>query len=369
MKPPTHILEYSNEDLWKAIQRRDYCYDDSFVFGVRSTKIYCRPSCPAITPRRRQVVFFLTRYAAEQAGFRPCKRCRPNDENFITLQRKRIEETCAYINRNMGSKLDLSELGRHVHLSPLYLQRLFKQIVGISPREYTEASRLRRVKTSMRNGESVRRANYSSGRYSTSWLYTNPFAKLGMQPSAYRKKGEGTRIYYSIHDCRLGKLLVAGTEKGICAVSMGDSDKMLEASLMSEYCFARLERKRDAGKLGIWINKILASLDGTQVVHLQDLPLDVQATSFQYKVWKELQSIPYGRTSSYSVIAKKVSSPDSCRAVANACAMNRVPLVIPCHRVVRKDGDLGGYRWGCERKASILQHEEQTLSNSNRQEL
>lgn len=357
-------LDSTNVDLWRAIKRRDYHYDDAFVFGVGSTGIYCRPSCPARTPRRSQVVFFLTPQLADVAGYRACKRCRPKDKSFATVQRTRIEEACSFINQNLDGRLDLAELGKHANLNPFYFQRLFKRIVGVTPHQYVEGVRLRRAKMSMNRGDSVRSAIYKAGRNSTSWLYSNPYMKLGMRPSAYRSKGSGMRVGYSIHDCRLGKLLVAGTEKGVCAVSMGDSESVLEASLRTEYASARIER-RDTSQLGSWVREILAYLEGTDVVPLDTLPLDIRATSFEYKVWRELQAIPYGSTRSYAEIARRISRPKSTRAVANACAKNPVPLIVPCHRVVRSDGSLGGYGFGVERKASLIQREEENSKKMN----
>jgi len=357
------VLDRTNVELWRAIKRRDYRYDEAFVFGVRSTGIYCRPSCPARTPRRNQVAFFLTPLLAERAGYRACKRCRPNDKGFATLQRTRIEETCSFINQNLDGRLGLAELGKSANLNPFYFQRLFKRIVGLTPRQYVEGVRLRRAKMSMNNGDSVRSSIYKAGRNSTSWLYTNPYAKLGMRPSAYRSKGRNMHICYSIHNCRLGKLLVAGTDKGVCAVSLGDSESILEASLRTEYSSARIIRT-NTSKLGSWVNEILAYLEGGDVVPLYALPLDIRATSFQHKVWRELQAIPYGSTCSYSDIAKKISHPKSARAVANACAKNPVALVVPCHRVVRSDGNLGGYGFGVERKASLIRREEENLKRT-----
>jgi AraC family transcriptional regulator of adaptative response/methylated-DNA-[protein]-cysteine methyltransferase len=357
---PVPVLDNTNVELWRAIKRRDYHFDEAFVFGVRSTGIYCRPSCPTRTPRRNQVVFFLTPQLAERAGYRACKRCRPNDKCFATLQRTRVEETCSFINQNLDGRLDLAELGKSANLNPFYFQRLFKRIVGLTPRQYVEGARLRHAKMSMNNGDPVRSAIYKAGRSSTSWLYTNPYAKLGMRPSAYRSKGRGMHIRYSIHDCRLGKLLVAETDKGICAVSLGDSESILEASLRTEYSSARIVRT-DTSKLGSWVNEILAYLEGGEVVALEALPLDIRATSFEYRVWRKLQAIPYGSTCSYSDIARKISRPRSSRAVANACAKNPVPLVVPCHRVVHSDGSLGGYGFGVRRKASLIQREEENL--------
>lgn len=356
-------LDNTNVDLWRAVKRRDYHYDEAFVFGVRSTGIYCRPSCPARTPQRNQLAFFLTPHLAERAGYRACRRCRPNDKGFTTLQRTRIEETCSFINQNLDGRLGLAELGKSANLNPFYFQRLFKRIVGLTPRQYVEGVRLRRAKMSMNNGDSVRSAIYKAGRNSTSWLYTNPYAKLGMRPSAYRSKGRSMHIRYSIHNCRLGKLLVAGTSKGVCAVSIGDSKSILEASLRTEYSSARIART-DTSKLGSWVNEILRYLEGGEVVPLDALPLDIRATSFEYKVWRELQAIPYGSTCSYSDIARKILRPKSARAVANACAKNPVPLVVPCHRVVRSDGSLGGYGFGVDRKASLIQREEENLKRA-----
>jgi AraC family transcriptional regulator of adaptative response/methylated-DNA-[protein]-cysteine methyltransferase len=357
-------IDRSNEDLWRAVAKRDYRYDDSFVFGVRSTKIYCRPSCPARTPDRNQIDYFLTAGRAEEAGFRPCKRCRPNDERFVTLRRKRIEDACAYMNQNLDGKLSLDELGRHCGMNPYHFQRTFKRYVGITPRQYAEVARLRKTKLALRNGQSVRKAIYNSGRNSTAWLYTDSFAKLGMHPSAYKRGGEDLRISYCIKKCHLGKLLVARTDKGICAVSMGDSERILEAFLISEYRYAQIHREQSS-ELAIWTRKILKYLDSEEVILLEDLPLDARATSFQYRVWRELQSIPYGATRSYSEIAQKLSYSKGSRAIGSACAENPVSLVIPCHRVIRRDGSLGGYGSGLERKASIIHRERRNLSQAN----
>jgi AraC family transcriptional regulator of adaptative response/methylated-DNA-[protein]-cysteine methyltransferase len=236
-------------------------------------------------------------------------------------------------------------------------------MLGISPRQYAEASRLKRVKLSLKNGEPVRNAIYDSGRGSTSWLYSDPLQKLGMTPSAYKNNGSGMRIYYFTTQSNLGMLLVAGTERGICAVSLGETDEALEAFLMDEYSAARIERD-STGKLHSWTGAVSRYIDGHDVVPIQDLPLDIQATSFQYRVWRALQSIPYGSVCTYREIAATISCAGGARAVANACASNRACLVIPCHRIVKKDGSPGGYRWGTERKRSLLEHERENLMGS-----
>ena len=361
----------SHLEMWRALKSRNYHYDGMFVFGVGTTGIYCRPSCPARHPGRTHVVYFATPDEAEKSGFRPCKRCRPNDAAFVSLQKRRIQDLCAFITENLDRKVDLAELGRRINLSPFHLQRLFKRMLGITPRQYAEAARVERVKIALKKGDPVRNAIYGSGRGSTSWLYSDPFSKLGMSPSAYKSRGKGMCIFYFTTECSMGRLLIAGTDKGVCAVSLGDSDEGLAAFLMSEYPAARIERDR-RGRLHSWTNAISRYLDGNDVVPIQDLPLDIQATSFQYRVWKELQSIPYGSVCTYDEIAERISCPQGARAVANACANNKASLIIPCHRVVRKDGSLGGYRWGVERKTSLLQHEKENLakkavaSNANR---
>jgi AraC family transcriptional regulator of adaptative response/methylated-DNA-[protein]-cysteine methyltransferase len=276
------------------------------------------------------------------------------------LQKRRIQDLCAFITENLDRKIGLAELGRRVNLSPFHLQRLFKRMLGISPRQYAEAARLARVKIALKRGDPVRNAIYGSGRGSTSWLYSDPLSKLGMSPSTYKNRGKGMCIFYFTTQCSLGRLLIAGTDRGVCAVSLGDSDEGLTAFLMSEYPAARIERDR-SGRLRSWTNAVSRYLEGNDVAPIQDLPLDIQATSFQFRVWKELQSIPYGSVCTYDEIADRISCPKGARAVANACANNKACLIIPCHRVVRKDGSPGGYRWGVERKTALLQHEKENL--------
>lgn len=244
-------------------------------------------------------------------------------------------------------------MSSHVGVSPYHLQRTFKRVMGITPRQYAEAYRLGQLKTRLKEGDNVTRALYDVGYGSSSRLYERAGSELGMTPAAYGRGGPQTRIGYTIVDCQLGRLLVAATERGICAVSLGDADTALEAVLAEEYPASQIGR--DDGKLGEWVGAILSYLGG-QLPHL-DLPLDIKATAFQRRVWQELQSIPYGSTRSYSQIASALGQPKAARAVAQACASNPVALAIPCHRVVREDGNLGGYRWGVERKEALLSRE------------
>lgn len=357
------VVQITDDERWLVVKVRDPRYDNKFVFGVLSTKIYCRPSCPSKRPGREQVVFFSAPSAAEVAGFRACLRCRPKDESIPSSQESIVKEACAFIERNLESKLTLREVGERVGISQFHLQRIFKRIVGITPRQYAEKSKLDHAKLLLKRGESVRRSTYASGHSSTSWLYSNPGAMLGMCPAAYKNGGAGMRISYCITPSKLGRLLVAGTEKGICAVSLGDSDDKLESFLRNEYPKADLAD--DTTRLANWVRRIVDYIDGGEVTPLGELPLDIRATSFQYKVWRELQSIPYGSTLSYSEVARRVGSPSASRAAANACAANPAALVIPCHRVIRKDGNLGGYRWGLDRKRALLKKEAEASAPSD----
>ena len=342
------------ELYWQAVLNKDATTDGTFVYGVRSTGIYCNPSCPSRRPQRQQVVFFAQPEAAEQAGFRACRRCYPNATSSRSTQVAVVQQVCSYIESHPHEPLTLEVLGEQAAMSAFHLQRIFKRIMGITPRQYTEACRLGLLKEQLRDGDGVTKALYEAGYNSSSRLYEHTQAQLGMTPTLYRKGGKGMSITYTIVDCVLGRLLVAATDKGVCAVSLGSSDAALEAFLAGEYPAA--ERRRDGSDLTLWVNALLEHLNGQQP-HLH-LPLDVQATAFQWRVWAELQKIPYGSTRSYSEIARAVGNPNAARAVAQACATNPVAIVIPCHRVVRENGKPGGYRWGTERKERLLAQEQ-----------
>jgi AraC family transcriptional regulator of adaptative response/methylated-DNA-[protein]-cysteine methyltransferase len=340
------------EARWEAVLSKDTRFDGAFVFAVRSTGIYCRPSCPSRRPRREQVTFFPLPEAAERAGFRSCLRCRPK-EAAAPPALEAVRRVCRHIDEHRDESLTLQALAARVGLSPSHLQRVFKRIVGVSPHEYREALRVGEFKARVKKGESVTSAMYEAGYGSSSRLYENSNDRLGMTPAAYRRGGRGIKISYTITSCSLGRLLVAATEKGLCAVRLGDSDKELEAALRAEYSEA--EVKRDDKSLGKWVGALVDHLRGKHP--RLDLPLDVQATAFQWTVWQKLKEIPYGKTSSYSEVAQAIGRPSAVRAVARACATNPVALVIPCHRVVREDESLGGYRWGIERKQALLDRE------------
>lgn len=341
------------ENYWQAVLARDNHSDGTFVYAVRSTGIYCNPSCSARRPHREQVVFFPLPEAAEEAGFRACLRCRPQETTVYELQVETVQHACRHIEAHLEEPLTLVALGKEVSTSPYHLQRIFKRIMGITPRQYVAARRLEQVKERLKEGESVTTALYNAGYSSSSRLYERAATQLGMTPAAYRQGGKGMHIGYTIIDSPLGRLLIAATEKGICAISLGDADAPLEAALLSEYPAAEIQRT--GTDLSQWINALLNHLNGQQP-HL-DLPIDVQATAFQWRVWEALRAIPYGSIRTYSEIAQTLGDPKAARAVARACATNPVAIIVPCHRVVRADGDLAGYRWGVERKHQLLAKE------------
>ena len=335
---------------WHAVQQRDANSDGQFVFAVRSTGVYCRPSCPARRPARQQVVFFPTCDTAEQNGFRACHRCHPREASAHAAIVKRA---CVLIEANLTEPLSLTALGKKIGRNSFHLQKIFKRALGVSPREYADVCRFRAFKKQLKQGPSATDAVYAAGYGSSSRAYERTASRLGMTPTCYRQGGQQARIGYAIAKCPLGFLLVAATEKGICAVSFGDDTAMLERSLRAE--FAAADIHRDQRKFQAPLRTILRHLNGRQP--RLDLPLDVRATAFQWQVWTVLRSIGYCRTCSYKQIATAIGRPKAVRAVARACATNPTALLIPCHRVVRENGELAGYRWGIGRKRSLLAKE------------
>ncbi|MBF6614184.1 MAG: bifunctional DNA-binding transcriptional regulator/O6-methylguanine-DNA methyltransferase Ada [Chloroflexi bacterium] len=351
------MLATQEEAKWRSVLDRDKNADGAFVYAVRSTGVYCRPSCPSRRPQRQQVLFFAQPRAAEQAGFRPCLRCKPiglkEDDPNVEI----IEQVRSFIEQHLLEERapTLAEMGAHANTSPYHLQRTFKRIMGVTPRQYAHACRVAILKKELKKGESVTKALYEAGYSSSSRLYEQAPSQLGMTPATYRQGGAGMQISYAIVDSPLGRLLVAATTMGVCAVSIGGDDSALEAEVNAEYPAAQISR--DEARLAPYVNAILNHLQGTHP-HL-DLPLDVQATAFQMRVWDELRKIPYGDTRSYSEVAQAIGEPGAVRAVARACATNRVALVIPCHRVIARGGKLNGYRWSIERKRALLEMEKE----------
>jgi AraC family transcriptional regulator of adaptative response/methylated-DNA-[protein]-cysteine methyltransferase len=345
----------SDDRLWNAVLARDARSDGRFVYAVRSTGIYCRPSCPSRRPNRNSVRFFRGPDAAEIAGFRECRRCHPRAGAPPAPGLDHVRKASAFIASRADEPITLSQLAAHVRTSPFHLQRIFTRILGISPRAYQDALRAQRFRRELRTGKPLTGAIYDAGYGSSSRVYEQRPTGRGMTPAEYRRGAKGVAITFTIVDSSLGRLLVAGTEKGLCAVKLGDGDEQLERDLRTEYPSAQI--RRGHGALSKWARTLVAHLDGRSTKI--DLPIDVKATAFQWKVWRYLQSIPYGETRAYSQVAEDLGVPSATRAVARACATNRVCLVIPCHRVVQKGGGLGGYRWGIERKRELLQKEKQ----------
>jgi len=342
-----------NDDRWQAVLAADATQDGAFVYAVRSTGVYCRPSCPSRRPKRESVTFFDVPEAAEGAGFRACRRCNPRDTNARDPHLEAVRAACRYLESRDEGAVTLAELGDAVGLSPHHLQRVFTRVMGISPRAYADARRLSRVKSLLKAGDDVTGALYEAGYGSSSRLYERADEQLGMTPATYRRGGEGVHIRYTIADSPLGRILVAATRKGVCMVSLGDHDAHLEHELRHD--FPTAEIARDDKALGAWVKALLRHLDG-KAPHI-DLPLDVRATAFQRKVWQALREIPYGEHRTYKEIAAALGIPNAARAVGRACATNPVSLIVPCHRAVGSSGDLTGYRWGVARKKALLAQE------------
>jgi AraC family transcriptional regulator, regulatory protein of adaptative response / methylated-DNA-[protein]-cysteine methyltransferase len=337
------------QNKWQQVLARDARQDGRFVFAVRTTGVFCRPSCPSRRPRRDSVEFFAGPREAERAGYRACLRCRPTQ---VSEQAQNVLRARQLLDSAEGV-VTLAQLSKRVGLSPFHLQRLFKRATGLSPREYQSARRMQHIKTGLRKGDDVTTALYEAGFGSPSRLYENAGRQLGMTPGAYRRGGAGATIIFAIAPTPLGRMLVAATERGLCAVRFGDSATELEGGLREEFHAASLHR--DNAAMGRYIQPLLAGIRGENTII--DLPLDVRATAFQKKVWENLRQIPRGETRSYTEVAREIGAPQAVRAVARACASNPVALAVPCHRVVRSDGDLAGYRWGIERKKKLLEGE------------
>lgn len=360
----TYGYEASTVAQWRAVQERDRRADGKFVYAVRSTGIYCRPSCPSKRPKSEKVQFFAIPEAAEREGFRPCKRCLPKQATVADPRLRAVSKVCRAIESQIagadsdadGAALQLAGLAGSVKMSVHQLERAFRGTMSITPKQYADAVRMQRLKSQLREGGNVTTALYDAGFGSSSRLYERAPSQLGMTPRAYARGGDGMEIHYTIVNSPLGRLLVGGTEKGISALYLGKSDGELERALREEYPRAGVSEDVHArAALKEWVEKILAHLKG-QEPHL-DLPTDVQGTAFRRRVWEELRKIPYGTTVTYTEVARRVGKPKAIRAVASACATNPVSVVVPCHRVVRQDGSLAGYRWGLERKQALLEKE------------
>jgi AraC family transcriptional regulator of adaptative response/methylated-DNA-[protein]-cysteine methyltransferase len=346
----------SDDQRWRAVMARDATRDGEFIFAVATTGVYCRPSCPARRPRRENVAFFPGPEQAEKAGFRACLRCRPR--SFSGDQPSNVaKEICRYIEQHLDEAITLERLGKIFRQSPFHLQRRFKAALGITPREYADSCRLRLLKRNLQAGDNVTRAMYDAGYGSSSRLYEKTASQLGMTPDKYRRGAIAATVRYACTDSPLGRMLIAATDRGVCSIQFARSDGELMEGLKREFPFA--VRKPDDGRLHAWVDAVLSKMAGKELNAA--LPLDIRATAFQRRVWTYLQSIPFGTTRSYGQVAKAIGRPTASRAVARACATNPVAVAIPCHRVVREDGNISGYRWGVERKKMLLAMEQRRV--------
>ena len=332
---------------WNMVVDRTPTAEAMFVYAVRTTGIYCRPSCPSRRPLRKSVEFYPTSELAERAGYRACKRCTPSQEH---PQLRTLTAACSYLDRHDNGTVKLQELGNAVGLSPFHVQRIFRRCLGITPREYQQARRIERFRQQVARGDTVTTALYEAGFGSSSRLYEAANQQLGMTPAELRGGGQNIRIRFSISDSTLDKMLVAVTDVGLCAISFGLLESELEDDLAARFPLS--DRRRDQEGLGSVVRQVLSQL--SEHPASLSLPLDVRATAFQKRVWMALQKIPRGETRSYAEIAESLGQPSAARAVARACSQNPVAVVIPCHRVVGKSGRLTGYRWGLQRKQDLL---------------
>jgi AraC family transcriptional regulator, regulatory protein of adaptative response / methylated-DNA-[protein]-cysteine methyltransferase len=341
-----------SETCWRAVENRDAGADGSFFYAVRTTGVYCRPGCASRRPLRANTVFFETTAAAEADGFRPCKRCRPTDGSAASRHLAAIEKACALL-RTCETMPSLAELAEAAAISRFHFHRVFKQITGTTPRDYARTHRLGQFGQRLGSGQLVAEAIYASGFGSSSRAYEDAPSALGMTPGVRRRGGDGETIRFVTVSTPLGWALVAATERGICMTALGDDRDQLASALRQR--FPAAEVVAEDGGLRQWADRIVRFITAPE--RNLDLPIDIRGTAFQARVWRALQKIPLGKTMSYAEIAAALGQPKAVRAVAQACAANKLALIVPCHRVIRSDGDLGGYRWGVERKRALLARE------------
>jgi AraC family transcriptional regulator, regulatory protein of adaptative response / methylated-DNA-[protein]-cysteine methyltransferase len=346
----------NTEQMWSAVERRDAACDGKFVYGVMTTGVYCRPTCASRRPLRKNVRFFTTHAAAEQAGLRPCKRCQPTRER-ASLINQVVQDLARHIDAEPELPLRLADLAKRTGYSPFHLQRSFKAVIGSTPKEYQTAARLRTLKRELRTEANVSDAIYEAGFGSGSRVYEKADGQLGMTPSEYRSGGKGLTISYASGQTPLGLLMIGATDRGICFLQFGDTHDALEADLKRQFPAAAPQAMPDSHvpEFDAWMAALNRHLRGLEP--RLDLPLDMRGTAFQLIVWRYLQKVPYGEVRSYAEVAQDIGRPSAARAVARACASNSIALLIPCHRVVRGTGELGGYRWGVQRKRVLLDTE------------
>jgi AraC family transcriptional regulator, regulatory protein of adaptative response / methylated-DNA-[protein]-cysteine methyltransferase len=349
-RPP--IAPSRDDARWAAVAARDASFDGQFYYSVETTGVYCRPSCAARLAKRSNVRFHDTPADAERAGFRPCKRCKPDEPSLDQQHAGKVAQACQLI-ESADETPKLEDLAAAVGLSPYHFHRIFKAALGVTPKAYATAHRHKRVRERLGKSETVTGAIYDAGFNSNGRFYANSSQLLGMTPTDFRAGGGGQSVRFAVGECSLGLVLVGATAKGVCAIILGDDPKTLQTELWDMFPNAELTRgDREFQNL---VAKVIAFVDAPS--GNLDLPLDVQGTAFQHRVWDALRRIPPGATATYTEIADRIGAPKAVRAVARACATNKISLAIPCHRVVRSDGSLAGYRWGVERKRALLDKE------------
>ena len=342
----------SEDPRWRAVERRDRAADGTFVYSVRTTGVYCRPSCSARLPRRENVAFHESCAAAERAGFRPCKRCWPNEPALADQQAAAVAAACRLIEEAEETP-SLAALAQAAGLSRFHFHRVFKAVTGVTPKAYADAHRGKRVRTELAQSGTVTEAIYGAGFNSSGRFYAAAPGVLGMTPTQFRAGGGGNVIRFAVGECSLGAILVAATEKGVCAIELGEDPDALVRGLQDRFPNARFVGGDPAFELTVARVVGFVEAPGQGL----DLPLDIRGTAFQQRVWKAIRAIPAGSTATYSEIARRIGKPKAVRAVAHACASNGIALAIPCHRVVRIDGSMAGYRWGVARKRALLTRE------------
>jgi AraC family transcriptional regulator, regulatory protein of adaptative response / methylated-DNA-[protein]-cysteine methyltransferase len=341
-----------SDPRWAALAARDSAADGTFFYSVRTTGVYCRPSCAARVARPENVAFHLTAADAERAGFRPCKRCKPDQPPRAEQHAAKIAALCRVI-AHAEPALSLAALAKHAGFSTSHLHRVFKAVTGLTPKEYAAAHRARRVRSELERNGTITEAIYGAGYSSSGRFYEKSNALLGMTPTHYRCGGVNTQIRFAIGECSLGSILVAASERGVCAILIGDDPDQLARDLQDR--FTQADLIGGDAQFEQVVAKVVGFVETPRVG--LDLPLDVRGTAFQERVWQALREVPAGKTVSYSELARRIGAPRSVRAVAQACAANPVAVAIPCHRVVRNDGALSGYRWSVERKRALLERE------------
>ncbi|WP_088346641.1 MULTISPECIES: bifunctional DNA-binding transcriptional regulator/O6-methylguanine-DNA methyltransferase Ada [Rhodomicrobium] len=346
------LLDMDTDTRWTAVQQRDKSFDGRFVYAVVTTGVFCRPSCAARLPRVENVRFFADNDAAAKAGFRACKRCKPTGASLADRQAQAVEQACRLIEA-AEDRIDFAAIAAEVGISRYHFHRLFKDIAGLTPGAYAKATRARRALGEMADGASVTEAIYAAGYSSPSRFYEGVAPQLGVRPGSFAKGGAGETIRFGVGECSLGSILVAATAKGLCAIQFGDDPQALIDDL--QRIFPRADLVGADAAFERWMAEVVGFVDAP--ARGLSLPLDVRGTAFQQKVWQALSEIPAGSTATYAEIAARIGAPGAVRAVANACAGNKLAVVIPCHRVVRTGGALSGYRWGVERKAALIARE------------